>query len=121
MGFRGLFEGWHIVILVLVIVVVFGWKRLPDASRSLGRSMRIFKSEITEMKTDGKTTGAGSSTASPASAETVRGDVVPPVHETPAETAGGSTTTAAPTPPFADSPLRETTPAPAPQDHQHSA
>lgn len=78
MGFRGLFEGWHIVILVLVIVVVFGWKRLPDASRSLGRSMRIFKAEVSEMKTDGKPAGASSA----ASADTVRGDVVPPVYDT---------------------------------------
>lgn len=78
MVLRNLFEGWHIVILVLVIVVVFGWKRLPDASRSLGRSMRIFKAEVSEMKTDGKP-------ASAASSDTVRGDVVtpvPPVYDT---------------------------------------
>jgi sec-independent protein translocase protein TatC len=40
MGVRGLFEGWHIVVLIVVVVLVFGWKRLPDAARSLGRSMR---------------------------------------------------------------------------------
>lgn len=43
-----------LVVLVLLIVVIFGAKRLPDAARSLGRSMRIFKSEVKEMKTDGK-------------------------------------------------------------------
>jgi len=47
---RGLFEGWHIVILVLVIALLFGAKRLPDAARGLGRSLRIFKSEVKQMK-----------------------------------------------------------------------
>jgi len=51
---RGVVEPWHIAILVLVIVMVFGSKRLPDVARSLGRSMRIFKSEIEEMKKDDK-------------------------------------------------------------------
>lgn len=72
MGPKGLFEGWHIVILIVVIVVVFGWKRLPDAARGLGRSMRIFKSEVDEMKKDGK------STPSAASSDTVRGETVHP-------------------------------------------
>jgi len=49
---RGLFEGWHIVILVLVIALLFGAKRLPDAARGLGRSMRIFKSEVKQMQDD---------------------------------------------------------------------
>jgi len=33
---------------------MFGAKKLPDAARSLGKSMRIFKSEIREMQTDNK-------------------------------------------------------------------
>ncbi len=49
MGLRGLFEGWHIVILLLVVVVLFGAKRLPDASRSVGRSLKIFKAEIKDL------------------------------------------------------------------------
>ena len=35
-------------------MLLFGATRLPNAARQLGRSMRIFKSEIKEMKTDGK-------------------------------------------------------------------
>lgn len=69
MGFKGLFEGWHIVIIVLLVVIVFGWKRLPDAARSLGRSARILKSEIGEMGDDGKSDAAG---------KTVPGETVPP-------------------------------------------
>ena len=42
MNFPG---GWELVLVVLVIMVLFGAKRLPEASRSLGRSMRIFKAE----------------------------------------------------------------------------
>ena len=49
MGIRGLFEGWHLVILLVVIVLLFGAKRLPDASRAIGKSMRIFKSEVKEL------------------------------------------------------------------------
>lgn len=44
----------QLAIIVLVIVLLFGATRLPNAARQLGRSMRIFKSEIKEMKTDGK-------------------------------------------------------------------
>jgi sec-independent protein translocase protein TatA len=35
-----------------VLVLLFGAKKLPDLSRSLGRSMRIFKSEVKEMQND---------------------------------------------------------------------
>lgn len=45
------FSGSHILILVLVVLLVFGASKLPNAARSLGRSMRIFKSEMDEMKT----------------------------------------------------------------------
>lgn len=36
----------EILILVLIVVLLFGAKRLPDAARGLGRSLRIFKSEM---------------------------------------------------------------------------
>ena len=43
----------ELIIIALVIFLLFGATRLPNAARSLGRSMRIFKSEMDEMKTDG--------------------------------------------------------------------
>jgi sec-independent protein translocase protein TatA len=67
-----LFEGWHLVVLALVVVALFGYKRMPDAARSLGRSMRIFKSEIDEMKRDEPTK------PSAASSDTVKGETVRP-------------------------------------------
>jgi sec-independent protein translocase protein TatA len=50
----GSLSPWHWAILAVVVVLLFGAKRLPDAARSLGKSMRIFKSEIREMQTDNK-------------------------------------------------------------------
>jgi sec-independent protein translocase protein TatA len=45
-------QGWHLVILLIVLVVLFGANRLPGAARSLGRSMKIFKSEIKDLRED---------------------------------------------------------------------
>ena len=45
-------QPWHWVIVIAVFVLLFGAKKLPDAARSLGKSMRIFKSEIKEMQSD---------------------------------------------------------------------
>lgn len=51
--FRNALEPWHLVLLVLVVVVVFGSKKLPDMARSLGKSARILKSEAKAMKREG--------------------------------------------------------------------
>ena len=40
---------WHLLVLAVVFLVLFGSKRLPDSARSLGRSLSIFKSEVREM------------------------------------------------------------------------
>lgn len=42
-------SAWQIVVIVLIIVVLVGYKRLPDVARSVGRSMRIFKSEVEQL------------------------------------------------------------------------
>jgi TatA/E family protein of Tat protein translocase len=55
-------EPSHILILLIVVLVLFGAKRLPDSARSLGRSMRIFKSEMKEMNQDEKKNGEEGST-----------------------------------------------------------
>jgi sec-independent protein translocase protein TatA len=41
---------WHLLILALVVLVLFGAKRLPDSARSLGRAMRIFKAETAGLR-----------------------------------------------------------------------
>ncbi|MGW0176224.1 Sec-independent protein translocase subunit TatA [Rhodococcus sp. NPDC003322] len=49
----GAMSPWHWAIVALVVVILFGSKKLPDAARGLGRSLRIFKSEVKEMQNDG--------------------------------------------------------------------
>ena len=50
--FRGLFEGWTPVIIIVVIVLLFGAPKLPGLARSLGQSLRIFRGEMKTMKQD---------------------------------------------------------------------
>jgi TatA/E family protein of Tat protein translocase len=46
---------WPELLLILVVLILlFGAKKLPDVSRSLGKSMRIFKSEVKQMQDDDK-------------------------------------------------------------------
>lgn len=40
----------EIIIVALIILLLFGFKKLPDAARSIGKSARVFKSEVNEMK-----------------------------------------------------------------------
>ncbi|MFI6865487.1 Sec-independent protein translocase subunit TatA [Nocardia sp. NPDC050406] len=49
----GSLSATHWIIIALLFLVLFGAKRLPDAARGLGRSLRIFKSEMNEMHADG--------------------------------------------------------------------
>ncbi|MGQ4515338.1 Sec-independent protein translocase subunit TatA [Streptomyces sp. DW26H14] len=49
--FRNGLEPWHVIVVVVVVALLFGSKKLPDAARGLGRSLRIFKSEVKAMKT----------------------------------------------------------------------
>jgi sec-independent protein translocase protein TatA len=43
---------WKILIVAVVIIVLFGSKKLPDAARSLGKSMRILKTEVGTLHED---------------------------------------------------------------------
>ena len=58
----------HLAIIAVLVVVLFGAKRLPDAARSLGKSLRIFKSEVRELQNEGK----------PAAAQPVQSERVDP-------------------------------------------
>jgi sec-independent protein translocase protein TatA len=37
---------WHIIVIVVVFVVLFGAKKLPDSAKSVAKSLRIFKDEL---------------------------------------------------------------------------
>ena len=63
----------EIGILVLLILVLFGYKKLPAASRSLGQSLRIFKGEMKGMKSD-DVAAKDAATVAP-----VRAELAPPL------------------------------------------
>jgi len=74
----------EIILIILAILLLFGYKKLPDASRSLGRSLRIFKGEMKGMKDDDVRTRDAARTTP------VRGEIVAPA--TPAAPADGDLT-----------------------------
>ncbi|MEU1779922.1 MULTISPECIES: Sec-independent protein translocase subunit TatA [Streptomyces] len=63
---RNALEPWHLLVVVLVMVVLFGSKKLPDTARALGKSMRILKSETKAMKDEAAEAPAPTSAAAPA-------------------------------------------------------
>jgi sec-independent protein translocase protein TatA len=65
----------EIIGIILLILVLFGYKKLPDASRSLGKSMRIFKGEMKGMKDDDVRTRDA------AEVRPVQGEIVPPARD----------------------------------------
>ena len=61
---------WKILIIALVIIVLFGSKKLPHAARSLGQSMRILKKEVQGLHEDEpESPSSGAQAAAPAPAE----------------------------------------------------
>jgi sec-independent protein translocase protein TatA len=62
---------WKILIVAVVLIVLFGSKKLPHAARSLGQSMRILKREVQGLNEDEPESGSSGSTATgfPAPAE----------------------------------------------------
>ena len=63
-------EGWHIVIIVVLAILLFGAPKLPGLARSVGQSLRIFKSEVRQLKDE-------DTPARPAT-DPVTGAVIPP-------------------------------------------
>lgn len=75
-----------LLILVLIIVVVFGSSKLPGAARSLGRSLRIFQSEMKGMQEESSKGSSSSST------QALTGDVQDTPKAKPDATGTGGTT-----------------------------
>lgn len=73
--FGNALSGWHLVIILLVVLLLFGAPKLPGLARSVGQSMRIFKNEVKTLKDDDKPAEPGapaessSAAATPASPE----------------------------------------------------
>ncbi len=47
-------QPWHVIVLVVVILLVFGANRLPDIARSVGQSLKVFKKEMKDLTDDDK-------------------------------------------------------------------
>lgn len=62
-------NGWHLVIILALAVLLFGAPKLPGLARSVGQSLRIFKSEVRQMKEEDPKSD---------SSETVEGKIVDP-------------------------------------------
>ncbi|WP_030017603.1 Sec-independent protein translocase subunit TatA [Streptomyces monomycini] len=52
-------EPWHLLIVAIVVILLFGSKKLPDTARALGKSLRILKSETKAMKDEAGDDKAG--------------------------------------------------------------
>jgi sec-independent protein translocase protein TatA len=50
--FRNGLEPMHILVLGVILVLLFGAKRLPDVAKSVGQSLKIFKNEIKDLRDD---------------------------------------------------------------------
>ena len=68
----GQLRGWEWLIIVALVLLLFGAKRLPDAARGLGRSLRIFKAE-----TEGLADGASAPSAAEATPAVERASDTP--------------------------------------------
>jgi sec-independent protein translocase protein TatA len=75
--FAGL-NGWHLVIILAVILLLFGAAKLPALAKSMGQSARVFKGEMKAMKDEDA--AAATDAAAPAASAPA------PVQSTAAET-----------------------------------
>jgi sec-independent protein translocase protein TatA len=73
----GWISPWELLLLALVVLLVFGPKRLPEIGRSLGKGMREFKTAITGHDDDDKP-----ELPSPQPPETVAASTAPREHDT---------------------------------------
>jgi sec-independent protein translocase protein TatA len=83
---RNVLEPWHLLIVAIVVIVMFGSRKLPDTARALGKSMRILKSEARAMKDENG--------PAPAASEAAPDPVTPTAIQTSAEAAARPSATA---------------------------
>ncbi len=61
--------GWHLLVLVLIILLLFGAAKLPALAKSMGQSARVFKGEMKAMKDDDASQAAADSTVASTASE----------------------------------------------------
>jgi len=89
MGIFGNLTGWHLLVIVFLVLLLFGAPKLPGLAKSVGQSMKIFKAEIKTDKDKDKGDDATGTPVTPAA--TV--DATPAPSE---QSAGVNPTTGAP-------------------------
>jgi sec-independent protein translocase protein TatA len=89
---------WHWIVVLLIFALLFGSKKLPDAARGLGRSMRIFKAEMQSAKDEFGDARSGEAPVASAAPMASATPTVAPVEDA--------------VPPFAAQPVMNVTPEP---------
>ncbi|GGM64500.1 Sec-independent protein translocase subunit TatA [Microbacterium saperdae] len=79
--FGNAFSGWHLLILLAVVLLLFGAAKLPRLAQSVGQSMRVFKSEVKSMKEENEAPAAGLDDVAPVLPAVV--DAAPPLRSEP--------------------------------------
>ncbi len=74
--------GWEFVILIGILVLLFGAKRLPDMARSIGQSARVFKGEMKGLKDDGSAKDAPAQPQAPSAQIPPAAPMAPPAATT---------------------------------------
>lgn len=82
---------WHWLVILAVFILLFGAKKLPDAARGVGRSLRILKSEVSAMSDDEKEQAAPTAPATPVAAPVAVSGPVTPLPATPVTVASPTT------------------------------
>ncbi|MFJ4192191.1 Sec-independent protein translocase subunit TatA [Kitasatospora sp. NPDC089509] len=59
-------EPWHLLVVLAVVVLLFGSKKLPEMARGLGKSMRILKAETAAMREEDQATAEPAAPGAPA-------------------------------------------------------
>ena len=60
----------EILLILLVVLLLFGAKRLPDLAKSVGKSLKILKTEVKDLDDDRPASGVNTSTSNPPSSNT---------------------------------------------------
>lgn len=89
----------HLLILLIVLIVLFGAKRLPDVARSIGQSMKVFKKEVSELQQDDAPAASPPPAPAPAPAPAPSPEPTPGPQAAPGTHAGTSDTRSAPAAP----------------------
>ncbi|MFD5087413.1 Sec-independent protein translocase subunit TatA [Kitasatospora sp. NPDC058406] len=78
-------EAWHLIIVLAVIVLLFGSKKLPEAARGIGKSLRILKAETRALHEDAPvdTTNVTAPATTACPPDTTVPAIPPPHPETP--------------------------------------